>query len=121
MKDLILLGGSLAAILMLAAAAWALRLGGGRIAGEAEAIVEAEAILSGFEGARAIVASDGQAAIVHGRDGSVALLKVHGARVAGRRLSHPEARPTPEGLRVASGEARFGSVLLRGLGPDALA
>ncbi len=120
-KDLAVLGGSLVAILLLALAAWLLRLGGGRIAGEAEAITEAEAIFSGFEGARAAIAGDGRAALVHGRDGGVALLKVHGARVAGRRLEGPvDAEDTPEGLRIASGDARFGSVLLGGVGPDAL-
>lgn len=120
MKDLAVLGGSLVAILLLALAARLLRLGGARIAGEAAAIAEAEAILPGFEGARAIVAEDGQAALVHGRDG-IALLKVHGARVAGRRIERPyDATAEPEGLRVASGDARFGAVLLRGLGPDAL-
>lgn len=122
MNDLIMLAGSLGAILILALIAWLLRLGGTSIAGAPQAIAEAEAIFSGFEGARAAIASDGQAAIVHGRDGTIALLKVHGAHVAGRRLAAPiDAARLPDGLRVASGDARFGAVLLRGLGPEALA
>ncbi|WP_346775573.1 hypothetical protein [Sphingomonas sp. G-3-2-10] len=116
MKIAIVLGGSLVAILLLALAAKLLRLGGGRIAGEDEAMRAAEDILSGFDAVRAVVASDGQAAIVHGRDGGIALLKVHGARVAGRRLPAPvDAIATGDGLRVASGEARFGTVLVRGV------
>jgi len=113
---LIQLGGSLAAILVLAAIAWGLKLGGGTIADEAQAMTDAEAILSGFDAERAVLASDHKAALVHGRDGSVALLKIHGSQVAARRLSPPlETRSTAEGLVVASGEKRFGSVLLRGV------
>jgi hypothetical protein len=113
---LVQIGGSIAAILVLAAIAWGLKLGGGTIAGEAQAMADAEAILSGFDAERAVVAADRKAAIVHGRDGSVALLKIHGSMVAGRRLNPPlDIRPGPEGLIVASGEKRFGSVLLRGI------
>lgn len=115
MTKLYVLLGSLAAILLLALAARLLRLGGGRIADEAQAMAEAEAILPGFEAERAAVASDGQAALVHGRDGSVAVLKMHGARVAGRRLARLDAEPLPEGLRVQTGDARFGAVLVRGV------
>lgn len=113
---LVQLGGSVVAILVLAAIAWGLKLGGGTIADEAQAIADAEAILSGFDAERAVVAVDQKAALVHGRDGSVALLKVHGSMVAGRRLNPPlDTRSGPEGLVVASGEKRFGSVLLRGV------
>lgn len=116
MNKLIELGASLIAILTLAGVAWALKLGGGTIADEAQAMRDAEAILSGFDAERAVLASDGKAALVHGRDGSVALLKVHGSQVAGRRLSTPlDARSGPDGLTVASGERRFGNVLLRGV------
>jgi hypothetical protein len=115
-NQLAVLGGSLAAILVLAAVAWMLRLGGGAIGGEAEAMRVAEEILSGFEADRAVLGSDGQAALVYGRDGSVALLKVHGAQVAGRRLRPPlDLSPSSEGLRIASGERRFGAVTLRGV------
>ncbi|MEZ0244937.1 MAG: hypothetical protein ACAH11_16295 [Sphingomonas sp.] len=114
--QLIQIGGSIVAILVLAAIAWALKLGGGTIADEDQARRDAEAILSGFEAGRAVLASDRKAAIVHGRDGSVALLKIHGSMVAGRRLNPPlDTRPGPDGLIVASGERRFGNVLLRGV------
>lgn len=116
MKELIILGASLAAILALALAARLLRLGGGGIRDEAEAMAAAEDYLSGFEAARAVLGEDGRAAIVHGRDGSVALLKLHGARIAVRRLSAPlQAAPGPDGLRIATGEKRFGTVLVRGV------
>ncbi len=109
-------GASTVAILFLAAVAWKLGLGGGTIADEAQAMTDAEAILSGFDAERAVLAEDHKAALVHGRDGSVALLKIHGSQVAGRRLNLPlDARSTPEGLIVASGEKRFGEVLLRGV------
>ena len=114
--QLIQIGGSIVAILFLAGVAWALRLGGGTIADEAQARADAEAILSGFDAERAVLAEDHKAAIVHGRDGSVALLKIHGSQVAGRRLTAPlDTRVTPDGVVVASGERRFGNVLLRGV------
>jgi len=113
MSKLIVLGASLAAILLLALAARLLRLGGKRIASEAEAMAEAEAILSGFDAVGAVIGSDGQAALVRGADGSVGLLKVHGARIAGRRVASPRTEAVADGLRVDSGEALFGAVLIR--------
>ncbi|HEX8300898.1 hypothetical protein [Sphingomonas sp.] len=113
MNQLYLFGGSLAAILMLAGMARLLGLGGGGIADEAQAMAEAEAMLSGFEAMRAVVGSDGRAALVHGADGSVALIKQHGSQLAARRLASPAIEPRPEGLLVHSGERRFGSVLVR--------
>lgn len=116
MNQLYLLGGSLIAILVLAGIAWALRLGGDGIADEAQAMAEAEAALSGFVAERAVVARDGRAALVRGADGSIAVLKLHGARVAARLLP-PSARAerTEAGLRVATGDARFGAVTLAGV------
>ena len=114
--QLIQTGGSIVAILFLAGLAWWLKLGGGTIADEAQAMADAEAILSGFDAERAVLAEDHRAALVHGRDGSVALLKIHGSQVAARRLRQPlDTRAGPDGLVVASGEKRFGSVLLRGV------
>lgn len=120
--ELIALGGSLIAVAVMAGVALALRLGGGTIADEAEAIAAAEAALPGFEGTRAALGSDGRAAIVTGADGSIALLKMHGSQVAARRLSAPiDARETPDGLVVATGETRFGAVTVRGAGFSGLA
>jgi len=115
-EKLIIVAGSLVAVLILAGIAWALRLGGGRIADEGEARTAAEDALSGFDAVAAEVASDGQAALVLGRDGSLALLKMHGTQVAARRLHPPfETEATPEGLRIATGDARFGRVTIRGV------
>jgi hypothetical protein len=112
----VVLGGSLVAVAVMTAIAWALKLGGGRIASEAEAIAAAEQMLSGFEGARVAIGSDGQAALVRGTDGSVAVLKMHGAQIAARRVRPPvEAEPGAEGLCIATGERRFGAVLVRGV------
>ncbi|WP_044334639.1 hypothetical protein [Sphingomonas hengshuiensis] len=116
MNPLAVLGASLAAVLGLALIARLLGLGGGGIAGEDAAMTEAEAMLSGFDGVRAVVGSDGRAALVWGADGSVALLKLHGAQVAARRLPGDFAREvTPKGLVVDSGERGFGRVLLAGV------
>lgn len=70
--------GSLAAILALSGAAWALGLGGAEIADEAEARAHAEALLSGFEASRATLTADG--AEVTGADGRRVRLRRLGAR-----------------------------------------
>jgi len=117
----ILLGGSLVAVLGLAGIAALLRLGGGAIANEREAMTAAEEAIAGFAAEHAVLGSDGRAALVHGVDGSVVLLKLHGARVAVRHLELPlRTAPTPEGLRIDSGERRFGAVLLRGVSTTTL-
>lgn len=115
MSKLVILGGSLVAILLLALVARLLRLGGARIASEGQAMAEAEAILSGFDAKNAVVSSDGQAAVVRGADDSMALLKVHGARIVGRRVVSPRTEAGADGVRVESGEALFGAVLIRGV------
>ena len=108
------LGGSLIAILMLAGLARLLGLGRTPPITDPDlAAREAEAMLSGFEAGEAIVASDGAAALVHGRDGSVAVLKRHGAHLAARRVSAEAVHETPDGWRVDTGEALFGAVLVR--------
>ena len=109
------LGGSIAAVLVLAGVAWALRLGQSRIGDADEARRHAEQILSGFEAGPALVSEDGGAAIVAG-NGAVALLKRHGAQVAARRLPAPLAlAETSEGVTVKTGERLFGDVTLRGV------
>jgi len=107
------LGGSIAAILFLAGVAWALGLGRAEIADEAQAMREAEDALSGFEAVRATVSADRRAAMVHGRDGSVAALKLHGAQIAARRIEAARVAETGEGWTLDSGERRFGRVTVR--------
>ena len=113
--QLVQLAGSIVAILALAGFARWLKLGESRIANADDARRFAEEALAGFEGGRALVSGDGSAALVRGRDGSVAILKMHGARLAARRIASLDADPLPEGLSVRTGDARFGAVLVRGV------
>jgi hypothetical protein len=105
MNQLALLGGSLAAILLLALAARILRLGGARLAGESEACEVVEATFADFEANRAWVDVDGSSAVVAGGDGSHALVRRHGAHFIARKLASP-ATVSTDGPKVviASGE-----------------
>lgn len=107
------LGGSLIAILLLAGVAALLGLGRARIADADQARAEAEAAFPDFIAGEAIVDRDGRAAIVHGRDGSVVVLKLHGAHVAARHLPAWAVAATPQGWRAETGERAFGAVLVR--------
>jgi hypothetical protein len=112
------LGGSLAAVLLLAWIARLLKLGESRIADAETARRMAEDALSGFVARAALVGTNGAAALVLGNDG-IALLKRHGAKVAVRRLGRPLwRRPSPEGVTIETGEKMFGSVLLYGVLPE---
>lgn len=111
--------GSLAAILVLAGIAWALRLGrDARIASPEEAAAAAEAALAGFEAANVVLGADGAGALAVGSDGRLAAVKRHGARAAVREIRWAAIRPTPAGAVIETGERRFGPVLLAGV--DAL-
>lgn len=113
---MLVLGGSVVAVAVMVAFAWALGLGGGAIAGEAEAKAAAEDLFSGFDAEQAAVGADGRAALVCGADGSLAVLKMHGARIAGRLLRPPfDNEATADGLRIRTGDARFGAVTVRGV------
>ena len=109
----LVLAGSVAGVLGLAWFAHWLSLGGAAIADEAEACRLAEESMAGFVAAAAFVSSDGRAAIVQGADGSLLLLKVHGANIATRPLKSPrEAIRLGEEVMVSSGERMFGDVRL---------
>ena len=109
------LAGSLAAILVLAWIARLMKLGESRISDPARACELAEDMLVGFEAKRAIVSEDGGAAIVAG-NGTIALLKRHGAQVAVRRLIPPlRVREAIEGVAIDTGERLFGAVTLTGV------
>lgn len=112
------LGGSLAAVLVLAGVAWALKLGESRISDDETARTMAEEALSGFVARAAVVGTNGSAALVLGNQG-IALLKRHGAKVAVRLLGRPLwRRPSPEGVTIETGERMFGSVMLFGVLPE---
>lgn len=109
----LLLAGSIAGVLGLAWVARMLELGGAAIGSNAEACRIAEESLTGFSAEAAVVSSDGAAALVRGDDGSLILLKVHGANIASRRLSPPvTAISIGDGVTVATGERMFGDVRL---------
>ncbi|QQV77197.1 hypothetical protein H5J25_18060 [Sphingomonas aliaeris] len=109
------IGGSLLAILALAGVARMLRLGDARIGDADRAREMAEDMLAGFEARAAIVGMDGNAALVLG-NGTIAVLKRHGAKVAARRLLPPlQLFTAVEGVEVATGERLFGRVLLFGV------
>lgn len=107
MNQFALLGGSLAAILLLALAAHWLRLGGARLTAASEACEVAEATFADFEAVRAWLDRDGASAVVAGRDGSHVLVRRHGARFVARRLPSPtQASAAGPVLVVASDEPR---------------
>lgn len=113
------LGGSLAAILVLAGIAWALRLGrDARIGSPEDAAQAAEAALAGFEALDVVLGTDGAGALALGADGRLAAIKRHGARAAVREVRWAAVRLTPHGAVVETGERRFGAVRLAGV--DAL-
>ena len=114
----ITLAASLVAILLLAGAAWLLRLGHDTRIDEAEAAAAAEGALAGFEAADVVVAADGAGALAIGGDGRLALVKCHGARAAVREVRWSAVRTTAAGVEVETGERRFGTVSLAGI--DAL-
>lgn len=104
--------GSVAAIVVLAGMAWALGLGGGGIADEAEAMRIAEDALTGFDAVSARVAADGRAALVTGADGSFAVVKLHGAQPAVRRVTAAQVREESAAVVVDTGERLFGRVTI---------
>ena len=112
--DWLVLAGSIAGVAGLVLAAWWLRLGGGGIDGEAGALRAAEDAQVGFVAEAAFVSSDRQAALVRGTDGSLVLLKVHGANLAARKLALPlQLRAEGDAVVVATRERMFGDVRLQ--------
>ncbi|MBA3898413.1 MAG: hypothetical protein H0X36_15050 [Sphingomonadaceae bacterium] len=72
--------GSLAAVLLLAGAAWVLGLGGASLADEDEAKITAEALVPGFEARAATLDPSREAAEVTGSDGRRLRVRRLGAR-----------------------------------------
>ena len=114
LAQLIQLGASLAAILLLA---WLSRwLGLGRdvrLQDEAEARQLAQAALCGFVAAELAIDRAGIGALLRDQQGRVMLLRRHGAHFAARLLdSHAFARLDHNFLTVGTGEVRFGQITL---------
>ena len=112
--QLIQLGASLSAILLLA---WVSRwLGLGRdvrLQNEAEARQLAQAALCGFVPAELAIDRAGIGALLRDQQGRVMLLRRHGAHFAARLLdSHAFAQLDRNFLTVGTGELRFGQITL---------
>ena len=107
--------GSLAAILVLAALAWAMKLGPERrLHDEAEALAAAEEAVSGFDPVEIALDRDGRGALLRDAAGRILLLRPHGTNFAGRLLS-PEASASMEDntLVIDTAERTFGVARLR--------
>jgi hypothetical protein len=110
----LLLAGSLAGVLGIVWIARLLKLGGMAIVSNVEACRIAEEGETGFAAEAVVVSSDGSAALVRGQDGTLILLKVHGANIATRRLSRPLTTIIDDGdATVVTGERMFGDVRFR--------
>lgn len=108
------LGGSLAAVLALAGIAWLLRLGGpGAIDGIETAFALARDAHAGFAPEEAAIDAQGRAALVRGADGTIVLLRAHGAQFAAR-VFHAPPRATRDGPRliIATAERIYGDATL---------
>lgn len=113
------LAGSLAAILILAGLAWALKLGRagfeGTIDTPEQAVEAAEHALAGFAAIGALVGDDRAAALVAGAHGRVAVVKRHGARLAVREVRWGQVRAVHGAMLVETGDRRFGAVSVAGI------
>ena len=106
--------GSLIIILLLAALARFLKLGGTpALANEEEAARAASEVEDGFEAQRISIDRKGAAALVRDGNGRIMVIKRHGNRFAGRVLTHAaRAREEVDALIVDPSETRFGAVRL---------
>ena len=105
---------SLAAILVLAAIAWRLRLGPEpRLASDEEAREAAQEAIDGFEPTQIALDRGGRGALLADRSGRVLVLRPHGTHFAGRILtSDARARLVGDALAIDTAEKRFGQVHL---------
>ena len=112
--QLLQLLGSLAAILALAAIAWALKLGQGPVVADAEeAFGLAREADTGFDPAEAMVSQDGATAILADAKGRIMVLKRHGTHFAARLLEPGAQAACSNGiLLVTPADRRFGAVRL---------
>lgn len=110
----ILAGAALATVIALGAAAfWLVRRSGGtRLNTPEEAMQAADQAIAGFVALSAAVGADGQAALVFGEGVRVAVVKVRRAGAAAREIVWGDVRATRDGLLVATGDWRLGTVLV---------
>lgn len=114
MAELIQLGASLVAILILAGLARWFGLGADvRIRNESHARALAEAAVYGFAATDLALDRAGIGALLRDAQGRILLLRRHGAHFAGRLLdSHAFARLDRNFLTIGSGEKTFGTITL---------
>ncbi len=107
-------GASLIAVLVLAAIAWGMKLGGNPVLTDDAAVARAAGeVEDGFAPVRTSIARGGSAALARDEGGRIMVIKRHGNRFAGRILtSAARVREEVDGLVVEPGETRFGSVRL---------
>lgn len=107
-------GGSIVAILVLAAICRWLELGGDvRIRSESEARLLADEAVSGFDAVDVALDRAGIAALLRDTAGRVLLLRRHGAHFASRLLdSHAHSRLDRNFLTIGTDEPTFGTVTL---------
>ncbi|MCD2314837.1 hypothetical protein LQ954_01590 [Sphingomonas sp. IC-11] len=110
----ILAGAALATVIALGAAAfWLVRRSGGtRLNTPEEAMQAADQAIAGFVALSAAVGADGQSALVFGEGVRVAVVKVRRAGAAAREIVWGDVRATRDGLLVATGDWRLGTVLV---------
>ena len=106
--------GSLAAILVLAAVAWRLKLGPEpRLEDEKAACRAADEAVSGFEPVAIGLDREGRGALLRDAGGRILLLRPHGSHFAGRLLSdRADARIEDGVLFIDTAEKRYGSARL---------
>ena len=115
----LVLAASLVAVLSLGGGAWWMKRGGkaGGLSPEAATLAAGE-ILSGFPARTALLSLDRRTALVLGDDWRVAVLRADGSRIVAREVRWSDIRAVHAGLRVETGERRFGAVTIEGV--DAL-
>ncbi|MXO91245.1 hypothetical protein GRI41_10450 [Altererythrobacter aquaemixtae] len=113
-NQLLQLGGSIVAILVLAWLAGKLGLGGDeRIRDEAHARQLADESVSGFDPVDIAIDKAGYGALLRDADGRILVLKRHGTFFAGRLIEQrPDARLDRELLTIQADDKPFGAVTL---------
>jgi hypothetical protein len=114
------LGASFAAVLLMAAIARWLKLGGdARIRSEDQARMLADEAVCGFKPVAIALDRAGIGALLRDREGRQMLIRRNGAHFVGRLLDrHVVARLDRNFLTIGTGERSFGTITLD-LGPDA--
>ncbi len=110
--QLYVFGGSLITILVLAALAKSLKLGGKPVLADDAAVRRAAGeVEDGFDADKVSISRDKAAALASDQSGRIMVIKRHGNQFAGRILNgDASAREMVDGLIVDCGEARFGAV-----------